>query len=724
MDEVIAADDAAEPKQKRRGGATTDRKERSDRPRLRQERAEAGEFLELTREEAAERWREEVARREAEAADAASSGTRRVFDTGGDPADVREAAEAGEELKSDTGSLVRRASGRLSASLSGIKSFLKSAIMEEDWSLPDDVRAEREAQINKKYARYLEEKAKQPKLIVETPPTAPEQLPATPASEKKWAVTLEDRIAVREEELKRATTPEEQRRLKFELSIFKERLAERKVEDATRRIPELRAKIAELERAGKDAHGNAADEIEKEILSSERELRRNEGIVAGDEHLQLEAEIEARFNDQNLPELAALERKKTPEEEQVIRVANELANEAIVRYGGMGRMMPMENVHIIDSIQWQDFSKKFGTSEKLGAMWVGQEQAVVLKGDPDRLQITAAHELLHVGTTNQFAFYPEGKSGFTKKQVGISVYESEKDVWRFNGLNEAITEEMNKRMFMNLEARKDFKTRKDLQELSKAITEGQKLVRESGNFGYDDVLSAKKMPDGTIQSVNFSYSAERKMLSFLTKGIYEKRKNEFASPDAVFDLFAEASVHGNTREIQGLVESAFGKGAWEEVGDDSKNALERLELLEERAGLRPPRRPAEEAPKQTEAEMPTGPTKAEQVPAVPLAEARAEFEDAASEYDATNKLRIFRRDLIKTEARDALAAYNTAIDREVEALRAEGKPGEAKRLRNDEGAVLSRYRHKRFTADYAPSRRTASIKAKPAAKASPEERKP
>ncbi|MDO8469429.1 MAG: hypothetical protein Q7S84_00215 [bacterium] len=138
----------------------------------------------------------------------------------------------------------------------------------------------------------------------------------------------------------------------------------------------------------------------------------------------------------------------------------------------------------------------------------------------------------------------------------------------------------------------------------------------------------------------------------------------------------------------------------------TKNSRERagieaqlVALEQKREELRAVGVPSEspQSPEPQESQEPGGAksAQAEQVPVMPLEEARAEFEHAAARYDSLSGSEgVFG----KGRAEIALAAYLNAIDRGATELRAERKSKEADRLEQEEFMVLSRYEAEQFAA--------------------------
>lgn len=748
MDEVLNGDNKLPPSSEAKPSRPSRKEKQSRRGRAERRPAreypEAGEFLDFSPEEAAERWKEELERREREAAEAAARGTTRVFEAGGTPEEVYEAQVAGEDFKTKMRGAAKRALARAANAFSGFGAKFKGMFMEEDWSLPDEVVAERRRQIDEKWERAKKEgrvpdawnKGDSSTSAAESGATPDKQeaaqTPRTPS--ENILFQLRENLDVQRRTLARITdNPEEAAKVQAKIEDLKEAIKketgreELSPEEARAKAADLRIRIAALEARYKTAGKGVADHrarsyldqleenldvqhrtlarltdnpeeaakvqakieelqaaiaeetgaalpqgepetqgaIEREILALEKELYRCEGIATGDEHLELLAEVEARFRHQNFENLKNFEKKKTPEEERMVVLMDELINERIVRYGGTSSRIPLQNVHLLEERQWKEFHIQINNEDalKVNGVWSSTNQAVLIRRgeSDDGFQKTVAHELVHSKMFRRFQKLDDRISRFAAWKAGISERGDEQS--RFQGLNEAITEEIVKQTALRLPERKDFKEREDLQELHKKLKEAM-----------------KEGPEGKPQDP-FSYAGEREVLSLLTKEISGKRKDDFASADAVFDRFAAAAIHGNTEEITKLVNDAFGEGAWEVAGDDSKNSGERLAILERRAqkireGL--PLEPEAAASSSPQTERATHPATSEE-------DARATVQKSFEALKRVPKDLELKRAQAEDAARQSVIDYVDANAAEAgrlvaekrEALKAQGVTGEA-----------------------------------------------
>src|ERR1700730_13854088 len=82
------------------------------------------------------------------------------------------------------------------------------------------------------------------------------------------------------------------------------------------------------------------------------------GDVSDAEKEKIKREFDDQFDDQAFEALVGKEREKTPEELQVIALANELTNDLRKEYGLDDFNVPAQNIHIIKEDEWPKHRKE------------------------------------------------------------------------------------------------------------------------------------------------------------------------------------------------------------------------------------------------------------------------------------------------------------------------------------------------------------------------------
>ena len=118
------------------------------------------------------------------------------------------------------------------------------------------------------------------------------------------------------------------------------------------------------------------------------------GNISEAEKEQILRDKGERFDDQAFEDLKGKERQKTPEELQIISLANQATNEVRQRYGLENFDIPPENIHVITEETWP--------REKSAAFFNSMLQGVAMREKLSNIAFmkTAFHEMLHFKSYN------------------------------------------------------------------------------------------------------------------------------------------------------------------------------------------------------------------------------------------------------------------------------------------------------------------------------------
>ena len=271
---------------------------------------------------------------------------------------------------------------------------------------------------------------------------------------------------------------------------------------------------------------------------------------------------EEKFDNQKFEELRDLEREKTAEELEIISLANEKTNELLEKFGLKKFDIPAKNIHVVSKEKW--------IGGRVPAFFKYDEQAVVMRAEDWKIIFAdnIFHEMLHFksGTT---LLAKEGKEGIVfKPRLGFRIYEKNFGREYFANLNEAITEELAKRMTIVSSTENPL--------FQDEINKMKKMYKEHPQLITNDTLTLKvSPPDATgetkLERHSFPYGRHRNILNTLIDKLYEKNKDEFKEREDVFNLFAKAMFEGNIIEVGHLVDTTFGKGTMRTIGEFEDN---------------------------------------------------------------------------------------------------------------------------------------------------------
>lgn len=297
-----------------------------------------------------------------------------------------------------------------------------------------------------------------------------------------------------------------------------------------------------------------------------------------------------RFNDQVFEDLKGKERKKTPEELQIIFLANEATNKIRQRYGLKNFDIPPENIHVITREAWPK-------EEKGDAFYNSMLQAIAVREQPVKIVFMKKifDEMLHFKSYNALQITYGEKPYLDEYRVGLTVSTREKSKDQrtpgkniyFVNLNEAVTEEIAKRLttklFDNPLFFKEVKQTKDvITRYPRAVTDSGEPLFDKDTF-YAEVESEKSWSEvagrsfGTqekpkdITTQSFAYRQERKILNTLVDKIFERNPEKFQDREKVFEVFAKGMMTGNILSVGRLIEKTFGNGTFRRIGRLDRN---------------------------------------------------------------------------------------------------------------------------------------------------------
>ena len=164
-------------------------------------------------------------------------------------------------------------------------------------------------------------------------------------------------------------------------------------------------------------------------------------------------------------------------------------------------------------------------------------------------------------------------------RVGLNINTRDGEKSYFDSLNEAVTEELVKKVITNMPEfyksslfKEELKQTKELiQKYPNAIMSNKQPLFDQETF-FAEIRKGQKNEKGISFSVEkFTYLQEREMLNMLIDKILEKNLSKFKNRQEIFDLFAKAMLTGNILPIGRLIDKTFGQGTFRKIGEEKKN---------------------------------------------------------------------------------------------------------------------------------------------------------
>ena len=274
-----------------------------------------------------------------------------------------------------------------------------------------------------------------------------------------------------------------------------------------------------------------------------------------------------RFTDQAAyDEYKGKEREKTDKEIEMIGLANDLTNGLLKKYGLDDFDIPERNFHfLLKEAAPEMFNKALYQATRQGVL-VGE-------CDSDFNMFThLAHEMIHFKSWNsvQRVELEDGETGITDYRVGISMITRDTKNKYLNNLNEAITEEMVKRIALLVKENPLF---------AEEYKKSQGIAGRLQGVDISDIAYARMEGVGFVTN-NFAYSELRKMLNTLIDKLFDRNKDTFSDREEVFEVFARAEMTGRMLPLGRLVDNTFGMGTFRLIGESDRDIPKQIALVD------------------------------------------------------------------------------------------------------------------------------------------------
>lgn len=320
----------------------------------------------------------------------------------------------------------------------------------------------------------------------------------------------------------------------------------------------------------------------KEGSSIERVFGKN---ISQENKEEILKSYEDTFRNQSFEDIKDIEIEKTPEQLEVISLANKATNAIRRQYRLTDFNVPPENIHIIKAGEWQSEGEAF---------FVANNQAIAAREMNIRTQFAKRiiHEMIHFKSYGA-AHAREKDRILDDYRCGLTVHAREDGRLYFGNLNEAVTEELAKRALLKEIGNELFT--EETKETDRIKQRYPDSIDENGNplfteDTYEAHIAGTEGKKVMIETKNFTYQEQRDVFWTLVDKINnfdaqmgEERK--FKNREDVFQMFAKAAMTGNLLPLGRTIENMFGKGTLRKIGElDSdikkqKEFVENLEIL-------------------------------------------------------------------------------------------------------------------------------------------------
>ncbi len=247
------------------------------------------------------------------------------------------------------------------------------------------------------------------------------------------------------------------------------------------------------------------------------------------------------------------EREKTDEELEIIRMVDSVTDQLLEKYGLEKFHIPPENVHLMKrSIGLRVYETL--TRERQKGDFEQGSNAIQVVDSISKIVLAqiVLHEMIHFKSYNAAQRKDAPNALMDQYRVGLKTKSRDGEKTYFKALNEAVTEELAKRLLPQVIEHEIFEEEKKKTETLKKSP----ILKSLYGINEDTYYV------GYTGSADFSYEDERDLLSHAIDQIWAKHRDAFETKEEVFEVFARAAMTGNLLPLGRLFKNTFGKDSF------------------------------------------------------------------------------------------------------------------------------------------------------------------
>jgi hypothetical protein len=261
------------------------------------------------------------------------------------------------------------------------------------------------------------------------------------------------------------------------------------------------------------------------------------------------------------------ERKKTPEEVEILALVNKATNEILQKYGLPVFDIPPENSHVIKKIFRSDMPKGHFTPNF-------QSTSLDSGSSRTRFLMHSFHEVLHFKSYGASQALKDNIKKLDTYRIGLMIVERDGKKTLFEILNEAVTEAMVKKYATQLLSHPLFEreqndTREEKEKYNDGVfdEEAYRIYVKSKRVIRNFIRNLFKKPEQIEYTYEkFVYPDPRKALNMLINKLFIKNPGKFKDENEIMEMFEKAMLTGNILPIGRLIDKTFPKKSTEETG--------------------------------------------------------------------------------------------------------------------------------------------------------------
>ena len=286
---------------------------------------------------------------------------------------------------------------------------------------------------------------------------------------------------------------------------------------------------------------------------------------------------EHRFKNQylnpDIPEFLYEDIAKTEEEIKIINLANSEINNIKQKLDLPLLNIQPKNIHIVKRETWT-------ASEE--AYYHNHSQSIFITEDLTKKKLEflhiALHEMLHFNSYNSLQIL-KNEPHLDTYRVGLGCLSRDGKKYYFSKLNEGVTEELTKKIMLNLiddpifkEERK--KTADMVSKYPEVAINGKEIKTDNKDIFYLEAEGGKATAD------SFGYKKQRSLLNILVGKIFDLNIKHYQNKEEIMEIFYKGMFDGNLLPLGRLIDGSFGKDTFRHLGELDEKYKEKKEFIE------------------------------------------------------------------------------------------------------------------------------------------------
>jgi len=276
-----------------------------------------------------------------------------------------------------------------------------------------------------------------------------------------------------------------------------------------------------------------------------------------------------------------IESIKTNSDKEAIRLANLKLGGLQKKLGVPAWEIPERNIHLAPGPL---FEKYVPDKNITGQTWIIPQLIIINEGATGcRAELCEhyLHEMTHL--KGYFSAETDEENKIYTYRMGLKVYTTKQksevvgNYWSFEGLDEAVVTEIEKRLLKGVLEENKYMENELLGQNSDGVQKIKGGLASARKISEEEIYFVDELQGSCYR---YPYPRQRAALEFMVKKIYEKFEDQFSSPEEIYMLFFKAFFTGDIVTIARLITKTFGKDSMRIIGMMTKEPTSANMLLD------------------------------------------------------------------------------------------------------------------------------------------------